>query len=580
MAGHRRTRRSPAPSRSTVGRVLGRDERRRPRRDAAADDRGGRRPPRLRASDDRAADHDDRRTRAVTFTVRPGVNQVAVARRRARRRAGARQTSPATWSPQGVVDELGSFLGASSCPASTASARRASRCCASEPFTVMSPDDVPPQSLYTDQSLLRRRLRLHHHPRRHDAVSVNVVLPGPVRRGPYPTVVEYSGYHPSDPDSTTFGQLFNALGFAYVGVNMRGTGCSGGSFQFFETAQNLDGYDVIETVAAQPWVAGPRGRHGRHLLSRASASCSSPRPSRRASPRSRRCRCSTTPTAPRCTPAASSTPGSPSRWLTERQTGVGARRAGVDQDPRRRRRRRVRRQPAAAPAEPRLPRRGRGQPFYDPAHVRRPARPGHVRRPDRRARVPRRGVAGRADRRPLPDDARPTSPAPRTCTPTLLNGLHTESISPTVFPRLLEFLDLYVAQRTPSLDAARLVAPILSAGIYGTDQVSLPPDRFAGMTYEDALAAFEVGSPDPGRVRAGRGRRATGRGPDGPVLGGVQRLARAGGRGDDMAPERRRKSRRWRARRDRLPAGRRLPDRLDLHRRPDCVAGDDLLGQR
>ena len=35
---------------------------------------------------------------------------------------------------------------------------------------------------------------------------------------------------------------------------MRGTGCSGGAFDYFETLQSLDGYDAIETVARQPWV--------------------------------------------------------------------------------------------------------------------------------------------------------------------------------------------------------------------------------------------------------------------------------------------------------------------------------------
>jgi len=44
------------------------------------------------------------------------------------------------------------------------------------------------------------------------------------------------------------------MGFAVVDVNMRGTGCSGGAFDFFEPLQSLDGYDVIETVARQPWV--------------------------------------------------------------------------------------------------------------------------------------------------------------------------------------------------------------------------------------------------------------------------------------------------------------------------------------
>ena len=44
------------------------------------------------------------------------------------------------------------------------------------------------------------------------------------------------------------------MGFAVVDISMRGTGCSGGAFNFFEPLQNLDGYDVIETIARQPWV--------------------------------------------------------------------------------------------------------------------------------------------------------------------------------------------------------------------------------------------------------------------------------------------------------------------------------------
>jgi len=32
-----------------------------------------------------------------------------------------------------------------------------------------------------------------------------------------------------------------AMGFAYVGVNMRGTGCSGGAYRFLEKVQNLHG---------------------------------------------------------------------------------------------------------------------------------------------------------------------------------------------------------------------------------------------------------------------------------------------------------------------------------------------------
>ena len=87
----------------------------------------------------------------------------------------------------------------------------------------------------------------------------DVTLPGgPVFAPPYPTLVEYSGYgyaRPSSPENS-IAALANAMGFAVVDVNMRGTGCSGGAFNFFEPLQSLDGYDVIEAVARQPWVKG------------------------------------------------------------------------------------------------------------------------------------------------------------------------------------------------------------------------------------------------------------------------------------------------------------------------------------
>jgi hypothetical protein len=73
---------------------------------------------------------------------------------------------------------------------------------------------------------------------------------------PYPTLIEYSGYGYADPAGPVSGiaVLANLMGFAVVDVNMRGTGCSGGAFDFFEPLQNLDGYDVIQTIAHQPWV--------------------------------------------------------------------------------------------------------------------------------------------------------------------------------------------------------------------------------------------------------------------------------------------------------------------------------------
>jgi uncharacterized protein len=74
---------------------------------------------------------------------------------------------------------------------------------------------------------------------------------------PSPTLIEYSGYGYAKPDGPVSGiaAIANLMGFTVVDVNMRGTGCSGGAFDFFEPLQNLDGYDVVETVARQPWVA-------------------------------------------------------------------------------------------------------------------------------------------------------------------------------------------------------------------------------------------------------------------------------------------------------------------------------------
>ena len=105
-------------------------------------------------------------------------------------------------------------------------------------------------------------------------LAAYITLPGPPEKGPYPTVVNYSGYDPARPGQPygdysglcgAFPSLCDApsdpsaliaslFGYATVGVNLRGTGCSGGAYDFFDTLQKLDAYDVIEAVAAQPWV--------------------------------------------------------------------------------------------------------------------------------------------------------------------------------------------------------------------------------------------------------------------------------------------------------------------------------------
>lgn len=121
------------------------------------------------------------------------------------------------------------------------------------PATVLDRDTDPPQSFYDAQVLAPGFGYITT--RDGTTLSATITLPGPADGGPYPTVIEYSGYSPSNPRAPQPSTLIaQALGFATVGVNIRGTGCSGGAFLYFEPLQALDGYDIVEAVAAQPWV--------------------------------------------------------------------------------------------------------------------------------------------------------------------------------------------------------------------------------------------------------------------------------------------------------------------------------------
>ena len=145
---------------------------------------------------------------------------------------------------------------------------------ASPPLTVLSDQAAPPDAGVYDQSIPSdgygylttrdgTKLAINVHPPQDvaDALPVGVPIP-PLPKLPdgvaaTPTLIEYSGYGYADPAGPQSGiaVLANLMGFTVVDVNMRGTGCSGGAFDFFEPLQSLDGYDVVETIARQPWVA-------------------------------------------------------------------------------------------------------------------------------------------------------------------------------------------------------------------------------------------------------------------------------------------------------------------------------------
>lgn len=346
---------------------------------------------------------------------------------------------------------------------------------------------VPEQSFYADQELPAGGFG-YLTTRDGTTLSINVSLPGEADAGPYPTVVEYSGYAPSNPDDTTFAQLFNTLGYAYVGVNMRGTGCSGGSFRFFEKAQWIDGYDAIEAIAAQPWVRENKvGMVGISYPGISQLFVASTRPPSLAA---------ITPLSViddsyRATlyPGGILNTGFAVDWTRERVEQAAPYGQGWTKD-----RADAGDQTCADNQllrlqNPDLLAEIDANPYYS-AEVGDEINPsmlvGKIDVPVFIAGAWQDEQTG--GRWPALLDDFENSPHVYA---TLVNGLHTESLSPSIFPRYVEFLDLYVAERTPDLGAASIIAPVLTVGIYGVPTPIVAPNRFQGMSYDDALAQFE-----------------------------------------------------------------------------------------
>ena len=75
---------------------------------------------------------------------------------------------------------------------------------------------------------------------------------------------------------------------------------------------------------------------------------------------------------------------------------------------------------------------------------------------------------------------------------TAQNGGHADPLDPWVFARWVQFLSIFVAQKTPPPAATiGVVASVVDSTAFGTS-ASLPPDPFAGVTsYEQAKTIFE-----------------------------------------------------------------------------------------
>ncbi len=327
-----------------------------------------------------------------------------------------------------------------------------------------------------------------------------ITLPaGPDYAPPYPTLIEYSGYGYADPSGPQNGiaVLANLMGFAVVDVNMRGTGCSGGAFDFFEPLQNLDGYDVIQTIARQPWVLGHKvGMMGISYgaISQLFTAQLRPPALEAISPLS-----TIDATATTLYPGGILNTGFAVGWAAERQQN----------------------------AEPAGPHAGQSWAYQKinagDATCRR-NQILHGEAANLRAKINANSTYHPKVADPLDpitfvskidvpvylacqwEDEQTGGHCPDLASHftgtkskwfTFTNGVHGDSLDPLTFERWYDFLSLFVAHRAPILNAAILdtASPIIyqqALGLPGSDLVTLPADPIQSVpTYPAALAAFK-----------------------------------------------------------------------------------------
>src|SRR4051812_32612163 len=99
-----------------------------------------------------------------------------------------------------------------------------------------------------------------------DGTQLRYTVTLPAADGRFPVALDYDGYcegtgatRCNDVDMAT--KLVGA-GYAVLGVSMRGTGCSTGTFDFRSPQEHADGAAAIEWAARQPWSTGRVGMFG------------------------------------------------------------------------------------------------------------------------------------------------------------------------------------------------------------------------------------------------------------------------------------------------------------------------------
>jgi len=180
----------------------------------------------------------------------------------------------------GTADRLGSLIvrDLRPGPGYTVRSVQGDHVLGTRPFRVLSPSNTPPERFYASQHLHAGLNYITTRSGVELAATVRLPLGKTLADGPFPTVIEYSGYAIAAPGNllkayttpgadtsspllpstaTIVGSLIApALGFVTVSLQMPGTGCSGGAFDLFGINTTYDGYDAVQVVASQPWVLG------------------------------------------------------------------------------------------------------------------------------------------------------------------------------------------------------------------------------------------------------------------------------------------------------------------------------------
>jgi predicted acyl esterase len=328
------------------------------------------------------------------------------------------------------------------------------------------------------------------------SLALSVRLPGPPAEAPYPTVVEYSGYGYANPAGAESGisDILNLLGYAVVDVNMRGTACSGGAYDYFERLQGLDGYDIVETVARQPWVLNNKvGMAGVSFggISQLFVAATKPPSLAGITPLS-----VIDNTATTLYPGGILNTGFALEWAkdrvddakpaspTEGQDWAWDRIQGGDAI--------CKKNQVLHTAATDLISKVHRNRFYRPK-VANPLNPSKfvqkIKSPVFLACQFNDEQTG-ANCPNLADRFTGTKRKWFTFT----NGLHIDSLDPETFNRWFDFLELYVAQRKPELPpGVQAAAPIVYAAAMGINGVELPPDPIQQQpTFDAAKAAFEA----------------------------------------------------------------------------------------